>query len=374
MVGGRALAVALAACGVVAASAGPAHSEPAPLILFVGPEQPSAAVAGVRTALRGVAQRRATALLDLSPKAPPRSRAPQLLRAAIDAYHGFKYDIAIDRIAKGLVEVAKTGGRGMTARSLAELFLYRALVHTARGDATASWDDFVRSAVIDPSRHLDPVRFPPRVIESFQRAVTAVRKGSTGRVSVKVPASCEVRLDGRPVKPPTQPVTMSWGDHYLSVRCPGHLAFGQRLSINSAAHAVVPALRKRTPVTVRTVAALARIRGAAQFLFAQVVGGGGATPTLNLRLIETRTLRERTRTVLRVGDSTRAADAASRIIDRAVRGDEPARVVRAKPRWYMRPWVWGLAGATITAAILVPLVVGSEPASGFDVTLGGAVP
>jgi hypothetical protein len=40
----------------------------------------------------------------------------------------------------------------------------------------------------------------------------------------------------------------------------------------------------------------------------------------------------------------------------------------------MRPWVWGVAGVAVTAAVLLPFVFDSAPPNGFDITLGGAVP
>ena len=42
--------------------------------------------------------------------------------------------------------------------------------------------------------------------------------------------------------------------------------------------------------------------------------------------------------------------------------------------WYRKPWLWGVAGAVVASAILIPFVIDSESSGGFDVRPGGAVP
>ena len=172
----RRLAAALACAWVLALPHRASAGSP-PIIVFVGPSDGPPEVAEARQALDGLARRRGTVLIDLTPKPPAKPRARSHLRRGVDAYLAFKYDDALRAFDLGLAEAAATGADGLDPSQLSDLLLYRALTEAQRGDSTKAWDDFVRSAAVDPTRRLDPVRFPPRASETFTRAVGAVSAG-----------------------------------------------------------------------------------------------------------------------------------------------------------------------------------------------------
>ncbi|HTM23467.1 MAG TPA: hypothetical protein VL172_23250, partial [Kofleriaceae bacterium] len=168
----------LAAWAAVAAHLALGHpagaAEPAPILYaWAAADAPPVALEA-RAAVDEMARRRGTALIDRSPPAPASPDAPGLLRGAIEDYQAFRYEQALDKLERALDEAARTGAAGLTPTELSDLLIYRALVQEQRGDKTRAWDDFVRAAVIDPTRRLDPVRFSPRTVESFTRATDKV--------------------------------------------------------------------------------------------------------------------------------------------------------------------------------------------------------
>jgi hypothetical protein len=353
--------------------------EPPPIIVFHAPANPPEAVARARTALHRVARERGTAVIDLSPVAEPPAEAARHLGQAIEAYHNFKYDAAHESLQRALAEAGDTGARGLSASELTDIYLYSALVAAQRGDSTRSWDHFVHAATIDPTRRLDPVRFPPRVIESYQRAIDAVAAAGRASIKIAVDASCAVAIDARAASPGSA-VRVAQGHHYVRVDCPGHLAHGARLMISEAEVVIAPALEAPVRPTPERAVEVASERGARTVILALAQVSSGAQPTLRLRLLDARTGKERASVFTRIGESA-AADirgAVQDLIDQVV-APAPAIVFGvsgpAGPSpWYGRPWVWGVAGAAVTTAILLPFVLRSDDVSGFRVTPRGELP
>jgi hypothetical protein len=127
------------------------------------------------------------------------------------------------------------------------------------------------------------------------------------------------------------------------------------------------------------ILALAGERGARSVILAAVSVAAGAEPTLLLRLLAVDTGKERSRAFANVRDTRASTDniraAVQRLVNEVVAPPEPVVVVeqRAAP-WYRKPWVWGVTGAAVSAAVLLPFVLRSESASGFTVRPGGQFP
>jgi hypothetical protein len=71
-----------------------------------------------------------------------------------------------------------------------------------------------------------------------------------------------------------------------------------------------------------------------------------------------------------LSDDAELAAAAEAAIGRVV--DPETRIVTVPgaapaPAWYERPWVWGVAGAVVATAVLLPFVLDAGPADTFDV-------
>ena len=89
--------------------------------------------------------------------APGVDRAPVVVAAplvarAIEAYDALALDDAWATLERARAEVDATGGGDLGPTALADLFMYRALVRTQRGDASGAWDEWSSAAVIAPER------------------------------------------------------------------------------------------------------------------------------------------------------------------------------------------------------------------------------
>jgi hypothetical protein len=351
--------IALAA-GLLMVWASVARAAPPPLIVFHSAEDAE----GARVTLAAAAARNGTAFVDLSPRAEPPPKAGQLLSRAIDAYQDLRYEEALARVDEGLAEAANTGALGLSATDLADLMVYRGLVLGEQGNSAGAWDDFVRAAVVDPTRKLDPVRFAPRVAETFQRAVEAVQKGKKSEVTIEAPSECKARFDGREVTPRV-PLPAAWGEHYLRVECAGSRPYGARVVVSEVAQVLRPALLENAAVSVADAAKLARKRGAASLLLAVVTSSPDAAATLRLQLVDAATAKGKDSVVVGVGGDIAAA--AQRLIDQVVNPAKPVGPVTPPTPWYEKPWVWGVAGAAVASAVLLPFVLDSEPGNTFDI-------
>ncbi len=369
--------VLVMAAPVSARAAAPAT----PLVVFyAAPELGEATRAPVRGALDGAAQRIGSAMVDLSAPAEPVVEASLHLRRAIEAYQDFRYGEALASAEAGMAEAAATGGLGLSDTDLSDLLIYRALALTERGDSARAWDDFIRAATVDPSRRLDPVRYPPRVIETFTRAVKAVAAAPPAALVVELPPGCELWLDGRSVTG-QKSLSTSRGEHYVRTRCAQRAPYGARILVASDEHRLAPELPALVPPDEPAIRAAARQRGFGSALSATLGRGGpGGQLILTLRSIDAPGERPRGMVVLRLArpDSTAGIEAAlNRLLApppvTVAAGARGAGRERPTP-WYRRPWLWGLAGAAVAAAVLVPFALDSRTPSDFDIEFGGRVP
>ncbi|HEU5055881.1 MAG TPA: hypothetical protein VFU21_05130 [Kofleriaceae bacterium] len=348
--------------------AAPSGREGPPLIVFHA--DPVDAVAErTRAALAQAAERLGAALIDLSPVPEPAPSAPLLLRRAIEAYHDFRYADALASADAAVAEAARTGADGLSATDLSDLLIYRALAYTEQGDAARAWDDFVRAAALDPSRKLDPVRFSPRVVETFGRAAKSVLAATPATLAIAAPDSCQVKVDGRDTSG-QRAITVMRGEHYLRVVCPRHERHGAVVLVAGERHQVAPALRPRQPATSAKARALARERGIRRAVWATVGRG-----LLTLELHAGTAARPRATTAVGV-TGERAASAVAAALERLIAPPPAPVVVRtvAPTPWYRKPWLWGVAGAVVASAILIPFVIDSGSPGGFDVRPTGAMP
>jgi hypothetical protein len=328
-------------------------AEPAPIIYYWAAADAPPAAAEARAAVDELARRRGTAMIDRSPAGAEPPRAPALLRGAIEDYQGFRYDQALEKLERALAEAGLTGAAGLTPSELSDLLIYRALVQEQRGDKTRAWDDFLRAAVIDPSRRLDPVRFSPRIVESFARATAQVAAEAPVELTVEVAADCDVGIDGRGAAP-GQPVPLRRGEHYLRAACAGMQPWAERAQVD-AARTVRPALVAPRRPTDAELAADARRRGARMLIVITVASDAGP-PTALLQLVDATSGKERSRAVLRVGrrGAVDIAAAAERMIDGVVR---PVPIVGPQRPWYRSWQAWTVVGGGIAAGALAGFLI-----------------
>lgn len=372
----RALAAGVAVAALVSPLTASA-AEPAPIIVFYAPADSPADVAEARTALNRVALQRGTALVDLSPAADVPPSATRDLSRGIEAYHNFQYEDSLGHLDTGLAEAAQTGADGLDVSELSDLLLYRALAYTQTGDTASAWDEFVKAAVIDPTRQLDPVRFPPRVVETYLRAVDSVTAGAWGTVTIEVPDACEVRFDGRNIDP-KGPLSTAWGEHYLRVSCTGYPAYGAVIAVDRVEMTVTPPLEKPLRPTLLDARTLATERGATALIWAVVTVSAGAPPTLRMAFVDAASGSERGSVTTNVGGSAggrkEIGAAAEKLIDDIITPTIQIVETPAGRSWYEHPLFWGAVGVAVTAAILLPFAIDDSAATGFEVRPGGALP
>ena len=296
-------------------------------------------------------------VIDRSPTpAPPPAIAP-LVAQAIEAYDALALDDAWAKLERARAEVDATGGGDLGPTALADLFMYRALVRTQRGDGSGAWDEWSSAAVIAPERTLDPARFAPRAVADLERARAAVAARARVGLEITDAAGCQLVLDGAATAP-TASVLM--GNHWLRVSCPGAEPWGMRLAVSAATATVSVAARRNLAPADDELLVVARGAGARAFVtvvargdlvWVRRIGGDG---------------RERDRRTVALGDGG------------AVIADAVTALMRpAAPRlpWYRTRWAWaaGIAGATAAIAIPLTLIIagGDAPTSATVVGPGG---
>lgn len=350
-----------ASVAVIATGGYGAHSQAAPVrvVLVQTTTNLTPALSEAKNSLRTTAATAGLRWIDRDRPAPPDASASEGRRRAIDAYEGLRFDAALAELDRSIAELDRRGNIGLEPAELSDLFLYRALTRTQLGDTSAAWEDFVRTATIAPQRTLDPVRFPPRAVESFERARAAVAALVPTALTIDVPASCEVTIDGLVRR--TANVTP--GDHFVAVRCHGRLAFGGRVMTTAQPQVFAPPLANTDLLTDAQLLDTHPVWRNDDRVVAFFAVGDGNGVTVSLRRYEAVTDRAlATATVTLTGPP--AAD--KRSLETALQSTiadivVPSPVVVAAPRrWYQRPWVWAVASAATTALVLTPFLLSDD--------------
>ncbi|HKA91171.1 MAG TPA: hypothetical protein VKE22_26100 [Haliangiales bacterium] len=350
---------------ILAASVG--RAEPPPLIVFHSAADPPSEVTAARAAVASAARDAGAAFVDVTPAPAPPPAAATLLARAVESYDALRYNEALETLDGALAEAARSGAAGLSPAELSDLHLYRGLVVLQRGDANRAWDDLVRSALVDPARILDPLRFPPKATAAFQRAAREVRAQPRGTLVVATAPGCRAFVDAREVAglPPELPL----GVHYVRAACPGAEA-GAAVLLGGSRLEVPLAPAPPAPPSDESAAALARARGARTVLVVAVTRSGGAPPTVWLRLRDVasgRALADASVALDPGGSAAADARAATiRLVDRATGAVKLDLSPPPRP-WYEKPWVWGVAAAAVTAAILLPFAITAGSPTGFRV-------
>lgn len=291
---------------------------------------------GMRTApVEDAARRAGAAVIDQSPKPAATAQTGQLVQSGVQSFEELKFDQAWEALERARSEADRTGADGLTQAQLSDLFLYRGLVKAQQGDAGNSWEELVVANTIDPTRELDPGRFPPRVRDDFSRARDTVRTKSRAKLTVQAPEGCVTSVDGRPAP---GPVDLVVGPHWVNARCPDRWPLGFRVEVTGDVRVPIEPTPFEQPNDSKLLIQ-ARTAGARAFVSVEVRANVATARLVGLDG------RERDRkTVTLVGDLGPVADAVYQLLT-----PPPERP------WYQSRWVWAAGGAAIAAAILVPL-------------------
>jgi hypothetical protein len=338
------------------------------MVVWFSPPDPPDSVVAARDALADRSRRAGLAWLDVSPPAAAAPRAPEHLRRGLEAYDGLRFDEALAAFDAAAEEIAATGADGLSPAELSDVFLYRGLTYTQRGDSARAWDDLVRAAVVNPARTLDPLRFPPRAVEAFQRARDQVAAQARATLTLSAPAGCAVRVDAAPAA--SAAITVAPGDHYVRVVCAGHAPWGARVTVDGAGAHVTPALQRVAPPPMLE---RARARGARGVILATVSLDADVPATLTLEKVDAQTGKVSDRTTVALPPGGAATPDAVAAFERLLAGPvEPPPPPPRPRRFYQKPWVWGLAGAAVATAIILPFALsgGGDGPSAVDADFG----
>ncbi|MBT8493405.1 MAG: hypothetical protein KJO07_10145 [Deltaproteobacteria bacterium] len=347
----------------ITAVAGPVRAQQGAAVVVLAGSADDRLASNVEAA----AARRGFAFVDRRAKPQAPSPIPSIVGRAIDAYQGFRYPEAVRLLDRAVDALGRGDALRVPTQVIADVFVYRGLARVAVGDADGAWPEFIQAATLAPTRVLDPVRFPPSAVESFERARAEVVKAERARVGFKLPAkaTCEVWADGRELRAAS--VSLSRGIHFYAVRC-GSRRAGGRIEIVSNME-IEPALSPEPERTVESAAALARSRGADIAVFVELTGG--QPPTARVVAVDLKTRARRRRVV------SGTAYAINVAIGQAIERSQPVvdkTVAREQTRWYQKPWVWAIAGAAVAAAVILPLTTGDDSSSSFRVAPTGSLP
>jgi hypothetical protein len=336
------LLVAYILCSVSSVLAAPAAD-----IVVLWAEQP---VAPVNAAIGDAAARNSAAYIDASRDAATLPDPNPLIKRGIAAYSRLELEGAVNSLNAAADLVDQSGAAGLDATTLADLFLYRALAHSSRGDDPRSWDDFVTVAAVQPTRVLDPANFGPRAVDRFGQARAHVSALPRGKVTLASPAGtrCSVRIDGGPIT--TGEVELPFGHHWIDATCDGRAPVRKKLAVDRVAIEVKIAGPEVSPPDDTALLVQGRTAGSKAMLVVIV--------------------RPRSALLRRVGVDGKEQDRQTITLhgtDRD-RGDLVAAVNRmlappappSKDPWYKSKWVWAAAGGAVIGAILLPLALTND--------------
>ena len=166
------------------------------------------------------------------------------------------YDRAqVDQAVPALEDAVKLLGAGLAytadARDLGEALVLLGMAQVGLGEEGAAKAAFRKAATLDVRRELDPVNYPPRVIEMYDSVRTSVATQTPGVLTVTASMEATVTVDGRLIGPvPTGDVLLVPGEHYLLVRAKSGAARFETLMVGAGQRIARDALLEQRGVGV----------------------------------------------------------------------------------------------------------------------------
>ena len=260
--------------------------------------------------------------------APPTPQVADRLKSGVTLVTKLDFGRGLATLDAVAADVATTGGGGLDATALADLYFHRAWA-ISRADfnpahnpdpptRTQAFSDFVRAATLDSHRVLNTKQYPPLVLEDWSLALADVRSRPQTTVTVQAAPEAFVTLDGgNPVRGPATFVGVAQGEHLVHVDEPTWAPWGA--TITTTTDAIELAVPERRALTLPDAEAAARAKrmGMDYALVAEPRPGLGGL-SLSLRLVDQTGVRRDSAIAQIAGDDS-ALDAA------VMRLDEQAR-------------------------------------------------
>jgi|GEM_PF-1890854 len=266
-------------------------------------------------------------IVDIEGDSPP--HPAEKLRAGIALVRKLDFGFggaALDDVA---AEVAASGGAGLDALALSDLFLHRAWEisrcdfnpeHVPEPTARAqAYGELIRAVMLAPGRQLNSKQFPPLLLEDWARAVADVASRVPSTLLVHASHDALVTCDGgAPIPGPATFVGLVPGEHLVHVDEPGWAAWGATLSVDTLTVELQVPMRRSLTLEDGAAAAHARRMGTRFALVGEPRPGQEGGLTMSLRLVDAAGTRRDAVIAPLAGDSG-ALDAA------VMRLDEEAR-------------------------------------------------
>ncbi|MEO8212502.1 MAG: hypothetical protein ABI560_04890 [Myxococcales bacterium] len=219
------------------------------------------------------------------------------LRMGMELTRRLDFTGAMAALEEAVAQVATTGGAGVDAAALSDLFVYRAWAgarldfnseHVPAATARAQgYAELVRAAMLTPARQFNQQQFPPVLLEDWARAVADVRARPQGTLLVHAAPEALVTCDGGASLPgPATFVGLAQGEHLLRIDEPGWASWGGTIAVNGPTMEI--SVPPRRPLTLDDAEAAARARrmGAKFALVAEPLPGRDGGLSLGMHLVD----------------------------------------------------------------------------------------
>jgi len=310
------------------------------------PPEVGAIGGAARVAFADAAKSIGARVVDAGPVEPATPSLVPALEAAKGAYGVFAFRDAIASLEVLQRTADAAGGGDLDGRQLSEIFLYRGLAKLEVISADAAWDDLVNAARLEPTRVLDPARFPPRAVATYKRAATEAAQLPRAELILDVPADAVVRVDGGRSAPTT---AVALGQHFVSVAVDGYERWAAVVPVTGTPTRFKPPIHLHRPPPVDRMIALAG-RPEPQRLLVGALERAASGWTFTVRDVTLSDGRS-------VSDSARLGDVPTRAAVAALVYRVHPPVDEPRSRW--KPWVLGACAALLVATTIV-LASGSD--------------
>ena len=186
-------------------------------------------------------------------------------------------DQAIEVLKDAAEQLAAGLAVSTDVRSLHEALMLLGVSYVGLGDEDSARVAFRRSAILDPSRELDAVNYPPSVVALFNEVRASVAREASGRISVNSSTDAEVFVDGKSRGAVSDtPIVLVPGTHHVLVRAANGASQFESLVLKPGGSAKIDALLEQRSVGVAAEDTSGRVRQTRDLYKAvgQYVSGG----------------------------------------------------------------------------------------------------
>lgn len=225
--------------------------EPPRAVLLVEPASPAAAEEAARLRPVLVATLDRSAELDrvpleavLAPEAeaePPAAPMASLVEKGRAAYDNLELDRAVRLLERALAAAERNPADPIDPAIYRRGLTYLGASRVLTGDMAGGRRAFRRLLAFDPEAELDPMVFPPSLVETFGQVAAKVRQLGTGSLRVASrPAGARVWIDGRERgRSPLRVTGLPGGPHRVRLTHRSHRSTGRMVQVQPGQQAAV---------------------------------------------------------------------------------------------------------------------------------------